>query len=82
MENGDGDEETRYGYWKRSGKMIVVESLLKMWKEKEHRVLLFSQSKQVNSLFIPSFIKKYVNTNFHGKTFPTKLFVKKRDFKM
>ena len=47
MESGEDDDETRYGYWKRSGKMVVVESLLKMWKEKEHRVLLFSQSKQV-----------------------------------
>ena len=36
-----------YGYWKRSGKMIVVESLLKLWKEQGQRVLLFSQSKQV-----------------------------------
>lgn len=53
MESGEDDDETRYGYWKRSGKMVVVESLLKMWKEKEHRVLLFSQSKQViNFLFV------------------------------
>ena len=42
--------EGGYGYWKRAGKMLVVESLLRMWKEKEHRVLLFTQSKQVHML--------------------------------
>lgn len=43
------DEETvQYGYWKRSGKMIVIESLLKLWKKQGHKVLLFSQSKQVS----------------------------------
>ena len=36
-----------YGYWRRSGKMIVVESLLRLWKEQGHRVLLFSQTRQV-----------------------------------
>ncbi len=39
--------DLHYGYYKRSGKMIVVESLLKLWKQQNHRVLLFSQSKQV-----------------------------------
>jgi DNA excision repair protein ERCC-6 len=32
---------------KRSGKMIVVESLLKLWKEQGHKVLLFTQSRQM-----------------------------------
>jgi len=41
------DKSVHYGYWKRSGKMIVIESLLKLWKKQRHRVLLFSQSKQV-----------------------------------
>lgn len=40
-------EDLHFGYWRRSGKMIVVESLLKLWKQQNHRVLLFSQSKQV-----------------------------------
>ena len=40
--------ENGYGYFKRSGKMVVVESLMRIWKEQEHRVLLFSQSKQVS----------------------------------
>ena len=42
-------EDLHFGYWRRSGKMIVVESLLKLWKQQNHRVLLFSQSKQVGS---------------------------------
>ncbi len=32
---------------RRSGKMIVVESLLKLWKEQGHKVLLFTQSRQM-----------------------------------
>lgn len=43
--NGESDE---YGYWERSGKMVVVESLLKMWKKQGHKVLLFTQSRQVS----------------------------------
>jgi len=44
---GDTDE---FGYWERSGKMIVVESLLKLWKKQGHKVLLFTQSRQVSLL--------------------------------
>ncbi|XP_006630380.2 DNA excision repair protein ERCC-6 [Lepisosteus oculatus] len=40
-------EEERFGYWKRSGKLIVVESLLRLWHKQGHRVLLFSQSRQM-----------------------------------
>uniref|UniRef100_A0A8C2S5S9 Helicase ATP-binding domain-containing protein n=1 Tax=Capra hircus TaxID=9925 RepID=A0A8C2S5S9_CAPHI len=39
--------EDEFGYWKRSGKMIVVESLLKIWHKQGQRVLLFSQSRQM-----------------------------------
>ncbi|XP_072483556.1 DNA excision repair protein ERCC-6 isoform X2 [Notamacropus eugenii] len=41
------EEADQFGYWKRSGKMIVVESLLKIWHKQGHRVLLFSQSRQM-----------------------------------
>ncbi|XP_074089238.1 DNA excision repair protein ERCC-6 isoform X2 [Macrotis lagotis] len=41
------EEGDQFGYWKRSGKMIVVESLLKIWHKQGHRVLLFSQSRQM-----------------------------------
>nr|XP_055027087.1 LOW QUALITY PROTEIN: DNA excision repair protein ERCC-6 [Misgurnus anguillicaudatus] len=40
-------EEEHFGYWKRSGKMIVVESLLRLWFKQGHRVLLFTQSRQM-----------------------------------
>ena len=39
--------DVKFGYWRRSGKMVVVEALLKLWIEQGHRVLLFSQSRQV-----------------------------------
>lgn len=42
------DLEEGYGGWRRSGKMIVVEALLNMWREQGHRVLLFSQTRQVS----------------------------------
>ncbi|XP_047616468.1 DNA excision repair protein ERCC-6 [Phacochoerus africanus] len=44
---GEELEEDQFGYWKRSGKMIVVESLLKIWHKQGQRVLLFSQSRQM-----------------------------------
>ncbi|KAJ8014047.1 hypothetical protein DPEC_G00036190 [Dallia pectoralis] len=40
-------EEEHFGYWKRSGKMMVVESLLRLWFKQQHRVLLFTQSRQM-----------------------------------
>ena len=36
-----------YGCWKRAGKLIVVQSLLKLWKKQKHKVLLFTQTRQV-----------------------------------
>ena len=36
-----------YGHWRRSGKMVVVESLLRLWSDQGHRVLLFSQTKMM-----------------------------------
>ena len=54
------DEKTRsFGYYKRSGKMIVVHSLLKLWRKQGHRVLLFSQSQMMLTI-----IEKYVKE--HG----------------
>jgi len=46
-----------FGYWKRSGKMIVVESLLKLWKEQKHKVLLFTQSRQMIRI-LEAFLKQ------------------------
>lgn len=44
----------QHGYYQRSGKMIVVNTLLKLWKKQEGRVLIFSQSRVLlgKSLYI------------------------------
>jgi DNA excision repair protein ERCC-6 len=39
-----------YGKPERSGKMMVVKSLLKLWKDQNHRVLLFCQTRQTLSI--------------------------------
>ncbi|XP_076303879.1 DNA excision repair protein ERCC-6 isoform X2 [Lasioglossum baleicum] len=48
-EDVDLSEESldKFGCWKRSGKMTVVRSLLKIWKQQAHRVLLFTQGRQM-----------------------------------
>lgn len=43
--------EERFGYYKRSGKMVVVSALLKIWKKQNHRVLLFTQSRAMILIF-------------------------------
>ncbi|XP_071482267.1 DNA excision repair protein ERCC-6-like [Diadema antillarum] len=58
LADDDLTEDQRFGYWKRSGKMIVVESLLKLWKKQNHRVLLFSQSKQMLDI-MEDYVKDY-----------------------
>lgn len=49
--------EMRYGFPGRSGKMAVVESLLRLWKRQGHRVLLFTQSRQM-LLILERFVKE------------------------
>ena len=58
-----------YGHWKRSGKMIVIEGLLKLWKKQDHKVLLFSQSKQM-LLILQKFVKSkgYTYMKMDGQT--------------
>ncbi len=46
-EEEEVENEEVFGHWRRSGKMVVVESLLKLWQTQGHKVLLFTQSKQV-----------------------------------
>ena len=59
-EEGELDEaEMKFGFYKRSGKLIVVHSLLKLWKKQGHRVLLFSQSQMMLTI-IESFVKEQV----------------------
>jgi DNA excision repair protein ERCC-6 len=35
-ETPGNDESLEYGFYKRSGKMIVVEALLRLWKKQGH----------------------------------------------
>lgn len=44
-------EENKIGFYKKSGKMIVVSALLKIWKKQKHRVLLFSQGRAMIKIF-------------------------------
>jgi DNA excision repair protein ERCC-6 len=39
-----------YGLPSKSGKMLVVKALLEMWKKQGHKVLLFSQTRQVQDI--------------------------------
>ncbi|XP_022702786.1 DNA excision repair protein ERCC-6-like isoform X3 [Varroa jacobsoni] len=41
------ENERNFGYVKRSGKLMVVEALLKLWKKQGHRALVFTQSRQM-----------------------------------
>lgn len=45
QEDQESIDEERFGHWKRSGKMTVVNSLLKIWQKQGHRTLIFSQSR-------------------------------------
>ncbi|PIK45448.1 putative DNA excision repair protein ERCC-6 [Apostichopus japonicus] len=64
----DLPEEERYGHWSKAGKMVVITSLLKIWKEQGHRVLLFSQGKQMLDI-IESFVKtRYKYLRLDGST--------------
>ncbi|XP_071941445.1 DNA excision repair protein ERCC-6-like [Antedon mediterranea] len=68
VEDKSCDESYQYGYWKRSGKMIVIESLLKIWKEQNHKVLLFSQSKQMLDILEYFVRDKYKYMRMDGTT--------------
>ncbi|KAH9245779.1 hypothetical protein BASA81_016716 [Batrachochytrium salamandrivorans] len=58
-----------YGAVEKSGKMIVVKALLQMWKSQGHRVLLFSQTRQMLDI-LESFIRNegYVFLRMDGTT--------------
>ena len=68
----DGEEEGRqseFGFYKRSGKMVVVHSLLKLWRKQGQRVLLFSQS-QLMLTIIESYVRQqeYKYLRLDGRT--------------
>ncbi|XP_065325080.1 DNA excision repair protein ERCC-6-like [Gordionus sp. m RMFG-2023] len=55
--SGRKNRTSQYGYWKRSGKMIVLKELLKMWHKQGHKVLIFCQTRQVLDI-----VEKFVLT--------------------
>ncbi|GIY56968.1 DNA excision repair protein ERCC-6 [Caerostris darwini] len=62
-------EEEHYGFYQRSGKMIVVEALLRLWHKQGHRILLFTQSRQmlqILEIFVKS--KNYSYMKMDGTT--------------
>ncbi|KAM3912905.1 DNA excision repair protein ERCC-6 [Leptodactylus fuscus] len=65
----DIEEGEQFGFWKRSGKLIVVESLLKIWHRQGHRVLLFTQSRQMLQI-LEAFVLKvgYTYLKMDGTT--------------
>ena len=56
-------EESRYGYWRRAGKMLVIQSLLGIWQKQGHRVLLFTQSRQVDTSVLYALFLSLLSTN-------------------
>ncbi|XP_015121805.1 DNA excision repair protein ERCC-6 [Diachasma alloeum] len=53
QEEPDIDENVlleEFGHWRKSGKMTVVRSLLRIWKNQGHRVLIFSQGRQMMAI--------------------------------
>lgn len=69
-EESPKEKEMEFGYYKRSGKLVVVDALLKLWKKQGHRVLLFSQSRQMLDV-IEKFVlqeKRYTYLRLDGGT--------------
>ncbi|KAL3112868.1 hypothetical protein niasHT_015574 [Heterodera trifolii] len=53
--NVEDRPDMEFGFYQRSGKMVVLRVLLRLWREQNHKVLLFSQSRQMLSI-IESFV--------------------------
>ncbi|KAI8378590.1 SNF2 family N-terminal domain-containing protein [Blakeslea trispora] len=52
-----------YGNPERSGKMVVVKALMKMWHQQKHRVLLFSQTRQMLDI-LELMIRRHTNYRY------------------
>ncbi|EMR11321.1 hypothetical protein PNEG_00350 [Pneumocystis murina B123] len=53
-----------YGDPRKSGKMQVIEDILKLWKSQGHRTLLFTQTRQMLDI-LEKFIKKMDQFNYY-----------------
>ncbi|VDK51869.1 unnamed protein product [Anisakis simplex] len=63
------DEDMEFGAACRSGKMMVLKSLLKLWKDQQQKVLLFSQSRQMLTVLEKFIIKEgYEYLRMDGST--------------
>lgn len=51
IQKGDLADDVKLGWYKKSGKMVVISALLKIWKQQKHRVLLFTQSRGMILIF-------------------------------
>lgn len=62
-------DEDNFGDFKKSGKMLVVDVLLKLWKKQGNKVLLFSQSRQMLRIF-SSYLneRQYSHLSMDGQT--------------
>jgi DNA excision repair protein ERCC-6 len=61
--------EDMYGHWTKAGKMVVVEALLRLWAKQHHRVLLFTQTKQMLDVLEQFAIaQQYVYRRMDGTT--------------
>ena len=47
LEREHSAQHPDYGNWERSGKMKVMDQVLRVWKDQGHRVLLFAQTQQM-----------------------------------
>ena len=48
QDRAPADRPDQLGHWKRAGKMVVLSALLDIWRRQQHKVLLFTQSRQVS----------------------------------
>ncbi|KAJ1799550.1 DNA repair protein rhp26 [Coemansia sp. RSA 2399] len=58
-----GDLPPDYGSYEKSGKLTIVRALLKMWKPQGHKVLIFSQTRQMLDI-IESMMVNMPGTNY------------------
>ncbi|TPX58429.1 hypothetical protein PhCBS80983_g03115 [Powellomyces hirtus] len=60
LERLQSEHKEDYGAVSRSGKMKVVQALLKMWKRQGHRTLLFCQTRQMQDI-----LQKFIEREGH-----------------
>lgn len=71
--NNDDDSSVqmnkKFGHYKKSGKMKVVACLLKEWKKQNHKVLVFTQGRQMLAILKQYFVNKdYSHLVMDGST--------------